>query len=142
MGQRTATLSAAKGDRMRAIWGALAASVALIASATGAADDAMATYYGATLVRANESTDTRTWYDKDGTMKRFRYEKTGNAGGFTVSGQEGRYRLADGKICETIDSAGQETCTDFTPRKIGDSWDTTESGVVNRYRLVRGRSSR
>lgn len=106
-----------------------------------AADNAMSAYYDATLIRANDNSDTRIWYDKDGTVKRFSYEKTKPDGSFNVQGQEGKYRFAGGKMCETLVPATKETCADFTPHKVGDMWDASENGVAYHYRLVAGRTT-
>ena len=122
-----------------AVFGFTETNVALAADAPGGA---MAAYYDSTLIRANDNSDMRVWYDKDGAVKRFSYEKTKPEGSFNVQGQEGKYRFAGGKMCETLVPATKETCADFAPHKVGDTWDATENGVTYHYRLVAGRTTR
>ncbi len=126
--------------KTRILWGVLGICVPVCGAAL-AADNAMSAYYEATLERATDTSESRTWYDQDGTLKRFSYEMTKPQGSFTVWGQEGKYRFAGGKICETIVPSTKEACADFTPHKIGDAWDATESGVTYHYKLVAGRTT-
>lgn len=106
-----------------------------------AADDPMAAYYDATLIRTvTDQSESRSWYDKGGKLSRFAYEMTGPKGSMTVWGVEGTYRLQGNKMCEKFQYT-PEACADFTPHKVGERWDATVNGVVEHDRLVAGRTT-
>ena len=117
---------------MKRILLGLAAAVLFVGSAL--ASDPMASRYDNTTTVTDANGTTKVYYNKDGTLTST--QPDGSKG-------TGKWKVADGKLCVTLDAgpnAGMETCSPLVERKVGDTWDVTlANGTKAKVALVAGR---
>jgi hypothetical protein len=111
----------------------LVAAVMMTGAAIAAADP-MQSRYENTVTLTDANGVTKIYYNKDGTMTTVL--PNGAKG-------TGRWALKDGKLCVTLDqgpNAGNENCSPFVERNVGDTWDVTlGDGTKAKAALVAGR---
>lgn len=117
---------------MKFAWALIAA--VMFAGAAIAAADPMASRYENTVTLTDANGVTKIYYNKDGTLATSLPNGTKGTG---------KWSLKDGKLCVTLDqgpNAGNENCSPFVERKVGDTWDVTlGDGTKAKAALVAGR---
>jgi len=108
--------------------------VMLAGAAIAAADPMESRYANTVTLTTPDGAVTKIHYNRDGTMTTVL--PNGAAG-------TGKWAMKDGKLCVTLDAgpaAGQENCSPFVERKVGDTWDVTlADGTKAKAALVAGR---
>ena len=112
----------------------LAASLSVLFTTPAlAAEDAMAPYYGNTIIATGGRAETHLHYNADHTF-------TMNAGVFRSF--KGTWKMDGGNVCRTFDSpppgAPNPLCVPLEPHKVGDSWTVTMGDQSRTLKLVQG----
>ena len=115
----------------------IAAAALLMSGGAGlAADDAMAGFYGNTVISTGNGIESRTHFNADHT-----FDAKFTQGGQSLT-SKGTWTADGGQVCRTYNPAPpgvpNPICIPAEPHKVGDHWTVTAGGGTREVTMVAG----